>query len=73
MLKELREQLYAMMSEATDELERRSPEQCNSLLGTPTWKAYRDTEIAAGDTTDIKSLRVHLERMRHLLDQIIAL
>lgn len=72
MLKERREHLYALMNEATTELERRTPEQCNDLLGTGTWKAYRSAEKAASDTRDADTLGALLKRMRHLLDQIAS-
>ena len=73
MMNELREQLYAMMDEATNELARRNPEACGALLGTPIWKEYRTAENAAGDANDIKNLGNYLRRMRHLLDQMASM
>jgi hypothetical protein len=72
-MKELREQLYAMMEEATNELVRRTTGACGALLGSDLWKEYRDAERVAGGTSDPRILTWMLQRMRHLLDQISSL
>lgn len=72
-LSDLREELYTMMNEATDEIARRAPEACAAMPGTETWKEYRQAENIAGDTRDPRVLKLQLLRMRQLLDQINTL